>query len=133
MGFIDKLKFWKKDTDIDLTSDIGAMERDLGLGDQAPTQSGLPDMGQQPGQGMPAERSQEQVRGPQYQPESLQRVQLQQQPQRPQAAPQETGMIEKDVQLILSRLDYIRSSLDNLNQRMENLERMARGEQRGRW
>jgi len=39
-----------------------------------------------------------------------------------------SGDFEKDVQLILAKLDAIQHLLDNLNQRVKNIERIAESE-----
>jgi len=41
---------------------------------------------------------------------------------------QSSGNMERDVQLILSKLDTIRATLENINHRLENLERIAQSE-----
>ncbi len=45
----------------------------------------------------------------------------------------DTSDIEKDMQIILARLDAIRSSLDNVNRRLDNLERITDNKQRHQW
>jgi hypothetical protein len=39
-----------------------------------------------------------------------------------------SGDLEKDMQLILAKLDTIQQMLDNLNQRVKNIERIAESE-----
>ncbi len=39
---------------------------------------------------------------------------------------QSSGNIDRDIQLILSKLDTIKATLENINHRLESLERIAR-------
>jgi len=59
-----------------------------------------------------------------------------QQPSYPQQ--QQMFTVDKDMEIISSKLDALRASLESLNQRLANIERIARGEEeerhtRSRW
>ena len=115
MGFLQKLKFWKKDED-DLFTDIGTgsslgpsgTDTTAGLG-------GTGSIGQYP--------ESETIRGPDFglgKPEQY--LQSARQTPAPQQYPSQQSMMDKDLQIISSKLDAIKALVDHINQRLENLE-----------
>lgn len=129
MGFLDKIAFWKKKDDF---SDIGMGDKALGsdLGGGFPSadtglstgmETGLPT---QPTAPIPPAQApyQEQSTFQQPSPQPFQ-----QQFQAP--PPQQDSMVEKDFELISSKLDALRATLDSINQRLTNIESIARGEE----
>jgi len=151
MGVMDKLMFWKKD-DYDFgKGDIGSEIDNMGIGNDpfAPKQQqpyGSQDhlgLGQDKTSGLAgtehldsgfdrssAEKGVE-IRG--YGHESvkpdLDETPLKSRPLYPQSAPSP----DRDMQLILSRLDTIKALLDNMNQRLEALERNQGKSGRVQW
>ncbi len=121
MSVFSKLKFWKKDED-DLfkDTDFGAS-----LGPSAPGTDSTAGLGGTEPLG--AYPDTQMVKGPDFglgQPGSSY-------PQYPRqvAAPQQVSqqtLMEKDLEIISSKLDAIKALVDHVNQRLENLERSSR-------
>jgi len=51
------------------------------------------------------------------------------QAQNPYQSSASSVTLEKDIQIISSKLDYLKAMLENLNHRLESLERIAKGEE----
>jgi len=126
MGFLDKVKFWKKDEDeFELGNDLGLPkdskepmalpgegEQEFGLGPSPGAPGALGDKpmggGPEPQLGMPP-------REPRITP-AIQ----------PQTPPM-TG--HRDMEVINLKLDAIRTTLETMNIRLERIERIAKGEE----
>ncbi|PIY59854.1 hypothetical protein COY95_04860 [Candidatus Woesearchaeota archaeon CG_4_10_14_0_8_um_filter_47_5] len=139
MSFLDKLTFWKKK---DPLSDFGGTglapmggdrlgmdyTHNTGIPGFTPTgtdsfSAGLPPMGSQGAQGMQPGFGSGYGHFSQA-PESISSMN----------SFDQQRMLNKDLEVISSKLDAIKSSLDNLNQRVESLERIAMQAQGGqRW
>jgi len=128
MGFLDKIKFWKKDDDFDTEFDNKLDQHieksddlfkgdDLGL-DQKPPGLGEKSPFDQPStEAMPTETQPDLLAG--TPPEQPAAFQAQQQMQ----APSDTG--KRDLELLSSKLDTIKAILNSMDQRIANIERSA--------
>jgi len=115
MGILNKLLFWRRDDELDfdkLADDqlkTGIKNDPLGL-DQPDFEERSP---------FPEEPSRPTTaRGSPYKQTTFQQ-------QAPAAFPQPTENIQKDLELISSKLDTIKAMLSSLDQRTANLERAA--------
>ncbi len=126
MGFFGNMAFWKKKDEF---SDIG-IDKPAAFGSDL--NSGLPsaDAGfssgnLEGGYGMPTQ--------PQAQPAPPVQAPIQQpsfQPQfEPPSPPAPNVAVEKDFEVISSKLDALRATLDSINQRLTNIEAIAKGEE----
>ncbi len=118
MGFLDKLKFWKKEPSLDLGPE--------------------PELGLEFGRGYESKDGQDQFASPSNDYFQQQRPTFsppanpfQSQSFQP-AYPQQNEIINKNIEVVSSKLDALKATLDALNQRMENLEQIARSEQNRR-
>jgi len=110
----DKLKFWKKD---EPSLDLEELDKQLGLGKQ--DDLGLP---QEPSTSPEAMMSE-----PSLKPTPLE--QPVEQPTYREIPPQQPTFVQKDIEIVSSKLDALRATLDAMNQRLVNIERMATNEQ----
>lgn len=118
MGVFGKLKFWKRDDDLSLGNEL-AMPKSAFPQDELGLQSpGLPQTPQMP----LSEPRMESFR-------EAPRTYSQPYPQQPQ--PQYYGA-NRDLDLVVAKLDALRATLENINQRLANLERVAYGEEETR-
>ncbi len=116
MGVFGKLKFWKRGDDLALGDEL-AMPKGAFSQDELGLQShGLPQAPQMP----LSEPRMESFREP---PRAY--SQPYQQP------PQYYGA-NRDLDLVVAKLDALRATLENINQRLANLERVAYGEEESR-
>jgi len=131
VALLDKLKFWKKESDfpeLEGLGDLGMGGRDLALPNTEEIGAGFGE----PSNDMPFESPQMSAQlgapaQPQRYPSPAQMAAQQTSPVMPQAVPG-YQITNRDVELILSKLDLIKSSLDNLSQRVAALEKIAKGE-----
>ncbi len=140
MGFLDKIKFWRKGedefSDLGLGSDFG---KGTTPGMPGPTPPGMPDMGpgSSPVQGglpdMPTEEPMPSTGTPVGAGTPFGTVQSGQQPpaaaQHLQPSPPQKGA---EHEIVIAKLDAIKAYLDSINQRLANLERTLR-ENEKRW
>ncbi|MBW3014852.1 hypothetical protein KY330_00360 [Candidatus Woesearchaeota archaeon] len=112
MSFLDKLKFWKKEPELEFEKDFPDLEV--------------------PKEDQPIERT-----FPSAMPEDRMRTQgfsLQQPGMQPGMGERDLSgerMISKDFEIISAKLDAIKAQLDAMNVRLHSLERIAAGEKRG--
>ena len=150
MAVLDKLKFWKKkDPILDYTQDpFGNTPSNLGLSGGTGhdfvgkgMDSTFPQTHQEPDDEFPTFG----MRPPSHEPEPTQFTPMQQ-PASPNQASQSSNSghmethLQKDMEIISSKLDTVKVMLEHLSQRLEKIERMAEDQQesssprrRGRW
>jgi hypothetical protein len=119
VGVLDKVKFWKRD---DFSSDRPSDPQPYDLGAQQFDPSRSDPMMQQPDMNpdsFPQQFSQQSY--PQSQPFPGSLSSRQQVPQVDQYAV-DSGIHQRDVELILAKLDAIKSDLDALHQRVRKIE-----------
>lgn len=117
MGIFGKLQFWKKGDDLSLGNEL-AMPQSAFPQDELGLQSpGLPQTPQMPFSEQRMENFRE---APRAYPQPYQQQQ-----------PQYYGA-NRDLDLVVAKLDALRATLENINQRLANLERAAYGEEETR-
>jgi len=133
VGVFDKVKFWKKDDDFGVPGsdgpqyDLGAPGRDDPLSHQDPLAANDP-LAPDPSAGFP----QQYPSYPQSTPfpgsaNPQRQVPQEQYPQQDQGygqdhTPEHHGVQQRDVELILAKLDGLKSELDALHQRVKKIE-----------
>ena len=111
MSLLDSLQFWKK-KEPEGPPEWNALEQAPPKFDEAPPGMEVPSM------------------PPMTQPLQMPNPPMMGSPVEPMA--QNAGA-NRDIELILSRLDTIKVQLENLNTRMAHLERIAEGTQQPKW
>lgn len=147
LGFMDKMKFWKKDdfddfdfgdSKSDPFADMGSSpsppgSQDPGFGQQSqdPMQFSDPMGGQDPS-GFPPSQETSNPMGSTSQPFHNATFQ---QPQQSGQSDYHNYTVGKEIEIISSKLDALRASIDSISQRLSNLERMAEAdiERRRSW
>ena len=123
MGFLDKIKFWKKEDDFgDFDNKIDQhMEKsdDLFKGDDLGLDQKPPGLGEKSPFDQPTETHPDLLAG--TPPEQPAAFQAQQQMQ----APSGTDTGKRDLELLSSKLDTIKAILNSMDQRIANIERSA--------
>ena len=154
MGLLDKLQFWKKSDDDFLNdfnkppSDGFGMNQKNSLGNDP---LGNNDIGSDPMSGFNqhSERNQFGTLGsPDFGTQTMQSEQRQSsygqhdqqmrftEPQHQSNNSNDIFMVNKNIELLSSKMDALRASLESMNQRLINIERIAQSEQqdyRGKW
>ena len=143
MSFFGKLAFWKKKEPLDTDFGMGmppeqGFDQELGLGGDVGKGNEL-GLGQDAGfDGNFGE--QQTIRQPSMPKEAAQRYSMREVPISVSGAQgeqrQERFNIDKDVELISSKIDAIRAEIQTINQRLANIERMVednRERQRRTW
>ncbi len=116
MSVFGKLKFWKKGDDLPFGDEL-AMPKSAFPQDELGLQSpGLPQMQQMP---ISEPRMDNFREAPRAYPQPY--------PQQPQYYG-----ANRDLDLVVAKLDALRATLENINQRLANLERVAYGEEETR-
>jgi len=132
MGFVDKLKFWKHDDPLDINTGLSFDSTNPGSNNL-----GLPESNAMHGNyGMDSALS-----SPQFseRPQVLGTIENQYGPQGGGGQNRDTLFaIEKNLEVISSKMDALKANVDSINQRLINLERMAMSEyehekKRGQW
>ncbi|MBD3164554.1 hypothetical protein GF323_05090 [Candidatus Woesearchaeota archaeon] len=148
MGFLDKLKFWKKDDDFGSSLDMkDNFSSDMGMQDNNFSQQnslGLPESrnARQDNLGMPSRnmpdmsqyRGVGDLQGQNDMNMSLHRQLSSNEENAPFSAPNQ-GYHEasSDMQVISAKLDAIKATIDAINQRVANLERVAYEQGKNTW
>ncbi len=115
MSIFGKLKFWKRDDDLSLGNEL-AMPKSAFPQDELGLQSpGLPQAPQMPLSEPRMESFQEPQRSSYSHPYAQQQ--------------QQYYGSNRDLDLVVAKLDALRATLENINQRLANLERVAYGEE----
>ncbi len=128
MSLLNKVKFWKKDEatfgDINLDAPIGGLQADRTTGLVGTGELGgfAVDQGY-PGQAMPQEDFGLPPPGLSHRPI----------PPPSRQAPLQADMLQKDIEIISSKLDALRATLEAINQRLSNIEREVFERRRGGW
>ncbi len=125
MGVLDTLKFWDSGEDLEVDSELPPLEDETGL-DQEES------FGERPaGEREPANQDYGMEDYDPFEDEATR-------PQQPQISKVQqgqnvqqgsTGDVQKDLELISSKLDAIKSELDSMDQRIRKIEKIAEGEQ----
>lgn len=141
MSILDKIMFWKKKDDFVIDNNLNKFGMGSGTGNIG--NANLGDFGlDNTGMNMNAQQGYPQYPQSNYQPSSLgfgdAGINTQPQFQQPHASPQFSGypqnqspqqnLPNRDMDVVLSKLDALRAVLDGINQRLTNLERMASGD-----
>ena len=121
MGILGKLMFWKKKDEF---SDLGLGDNVAPIGKENLAFGDDFGMGTQQGLGQQPQQPQAFPQQPPFQPQP---AQPQFQPPRYDAPQQD--MTAKNIEIISSKIDALRASVESVNQRLANLEAIARGEE----
>ena len=136
MSFLDNLMFWKKKDNFDFAQDANSGFGTAGLGGTG-LNSNYGDLGMDTGQGYDSPgfrqnqgdefaRTSQQFQYPQP---SIPQAPFMQSSPLNNSNPQQSGyIVNKDMEVISSKLDAIKAVLDAINQRLTTLERNTSGE-----
>ncbi len=130
MSLLDKVKFWKKGEpsfgDINMSAPIGGLQEDRTAGLGGTSDLGGFDQGQEFPESPPSPE------GFGLPPPGLSYRPIPPAARHPAAA-MPTDTLQKDIEIISSKLDALRATLEAINQRLSSIEREVFERRRGGW
>ena len=130
MGILNKLRFWKKKDEFNFPDLDNEFNKGFeGMKDPTSGLGGTPDLGD----GMNQNNQDLFVQGPQFRSEAMGSQQSRLQQRSLQGGYPGSIPLQKDLELLSSKLDAIKALVDHINQRLENIERMQKQDQYKRW